>query len=248
MPHRVGQGLLDNPVGRHLDARGKRVRRPFKTELDRHARAPHLLQHHGEFAQRRRGLRLQLLGRAAQHAEKPAQLGQRLPRRVADDLHGVPGLGRMAGQQRRRRLGLDGHQADVMGHYIVQLPGDPGPLNRGGSRRFAVAVRLSPGRAGLDLVHICPPGAGQDARHPGGSEDERGDDEVIRLVVAWRQLRRRDRRQRDDADEQPMPRPGAVHRRVERDRRPERKGGIAEADQVVGHPGGADHGQYRDGP
>ena len=89
---------------------------------------------------------------------------------------------------------------------------------------------------GIPIVLVEVP-----AGHPGSREDEDGHGEVVGLVVAGRQLRGDDRQQHRYAGAQPHPRPGPVHHGVERDRGPERKRRVPQPDQVIGHPGEADH-------
>jgi hypothetical protein len=73
------------------------------------------------------------LGRAgvrvlAQHAQQPAHLGQRGAGSVTDRRQPLRPGGRHPRGGQPRRLGLDRDHRDVVGHHVVQLVGDPGPL------------------------------------------------------------------------------------------------------------------------
>jgi len=109
-------------------------------------------------------------GRGAQHPEELAQLSHGRARGLADDLDVLYSLHGLAGQQRGRRVGLDGDQADVVRDHVVQFPGDPGPLLGRGQRHLPVAHGLRPLRSRLRLLQVGPAGAADNAGHPGGND------------------------------------------------------------------------------
>ena len=71
-----------------------------------------------------------------------------------------------------------------MRHHVVQLPGDPGPLLRGGQRGLPVAFGLGLLGPGLDRLQVGAAGAAEDAEDARHRELQRHDEEVVRLVVA----------------------------------------------------------------
>src|SRR5262249_32292079 len=103
----------------------ERVRRAHDREVYGQPGAADLVEHVAYVLERRRRGGLELLRRAAQDAEQPAQLGERLPGRAADDLHRALGLGGPAGRRRGGSLAWARHEADVMRDDVVQLAGDP---------------------------------------------------------------------------------------------------------------------------
>ena len=98
--------------------------------------------------------------------QKQAQFGQGEPGRVADDVHGPPGLVGTAGQQRRCRFRLDRHQADVMRHDIVQFARDGSTLMRRGAGRLAVHFGFGPVGPALGRDQVRLPGPAERAHHP----------------------------------------------------------------------------------
>ena len=95
-----------------------------------------------------------LLG--ADHAEQPAQLGQRR----------APGRGhRRQRFARARRVGVEhvltgrglhDHHADVVGDHVVQLARDPGAFLGHCPLGLLLALALEARRAGLELGQVCP--------------------------------------------------------------------------------------------
>jgi hypothetical protein len=144
VPPGVGQGLLGDAVGGQFDARIQAGDRAGDDEPDQAARGgPRLVHQVAELDKsglrmpggRHGGLEGRLeggcLGVLAQHAEQAAHLGQPGPGGVADRgqalgaRRGQPGGGQPGG------LGLHRDHRDVVGHHVVQLAGDPGPLPPG---------------------------------------------------------------------------------------------------------------------
>jgi len=75
---RVGQSLLDDPVGRDVHAGRHGARRAADAELDREPGAGYPLGEGRELAQPGLGREVNSFSGVAQHAEQAAHLGQRL--------------------------------------------------------------------------------------------------------------------------------------------------------------------------
>ncbi len=128
---RVGQGLLDNPVGAHataagtsLSARATRPGPPYTPATRARSR-----RSAGRSASRRAVGRGRRASVAAQHAEQPPHVRHRLARRGAQRAE----LGTGSARSCRRtpsRGGLCPHRdhRHVVGNDVVHLAGDPGSL------------------------------------------------------------------------------------------------------------------------
>jgi hypothetical protein len=124
----VGQRLLDDPVHRHGRGRGDRGEVPVNGQSHRQAGGPDAGSQRVQFA----GARLRgepgPLVWVAQDMQQAASLLQCLPRAVLDLLQDPAGwLSRRTGA-----ACLQHDHAQVMGDDVVQFPGDPCPLSRGG--------------------------------------------------------------------------------------------------------------------
>jgi hypothetical protein len=87
---------------------------------------------------------------------------------------------RVAVQRVSGAVGLDHHDADVVSDHVVQFPGDPGSLGRGGDLGLGVGLPLQPGRAFLQGRVVRTPVAHGVTEHPGDqrgpAEDHQGHD------------------------------------------------------------------------
>ena len=97
-------------------------------------------------AQRRLRRERQLLVLAAQHAEQPADLGQRLAAAGLDGLERLRRAGRVALGEPPRARRLHDHRAQRVRDDVVQLAGDPRALLARRRRGAARAVALEPAR------------------------------------------------------------------------------------------------------
>src|SRR4051794_40550276 len=77
-------------------------------------------------------------GRARAPA-RAARAPPRRPRAGLDADQGGPGLARVAVEDDAGRAGLHAHDADVVGHDVVQLPGDPDAFGEDGAAGVLVA-------------------------------------------------------------------------------------------------------------
>jgi len=153
-------------------------------------------------------------------------------------------------EQRRGRLGLDRHQADVMGDDVVQFARDPGALARRGARGLPVDLGFGPLGPALRGQQAGPLGPAEHARRSRGEEDQRLVDGLVLLAVTGRG-QREPQPDHDQHEGDPAPhRAAAVHDRVERDRRAERQRREPEPDLVVGdlHAADDDHDRQRPRP
>src|SRR5207302_1111719 len=100
----------------------------------------------------------------AQPAEEPAGIGQRAPPGRRHAAHHLGGPLRRLGRRRDRRVAQGDHDREVMGDYVVHLPGHPGALGGGGdatvyraTSRAAPAMRwLFHSAAPMEVVMTQP--------------------------------------------------------------------------------------------
>ena len=181
---RVGQRLLDDPVGRELQARLQRddlaghdepgagatggVARSVD-QVDKVAQ-PRLWCSHGD-----------RVGVLPQHAEQPSHLAEGLTCGLADGGQPLRALGWHARRRQPGRLGLDRDHRDVVGDHVVELAGDPGPLPTGG------VLEQAPGEVLLGLAACGGLGSGprRGADDPGEGR-QREQDGDGRLVATGR--------------------------------------------------------------
>ena len=220
----VGQRLLDHPVGGQLGALRQRVRRALLGQRHRHARGPGLLDQLPELAEAGLGGQLGPGVAGAEQSEQPPHLGQGLPSGRRDGRQRPAGPFRVAVQRVSGAVGLDHHDADVVSDHVVQFPGDPGSLGRGGDLGLGVGLPLQPGRAFLQGRVVRTPVAHGVAEHPGDqrgpAEDHQGYGDLPVQVKAVRPGQHPDDRA-DQANPQPgqryPPRP-VGGQRVQQDR------------------------------
>jgi hypothetical protein len=159
--------------------------------------------------------------------------------RRGDQVGGLGRLRRARRQQRADRLGLHRHQADMVGDHVVQFAGDPDALGGGsggapGGR--GVEFGLGPLGPACHGGHALAAGPVKRARHPGGAEDERLDDRVVRLGMSGLDLPEGDPRGGGGYGDPADPRAAAVGDGGDRDRGRERQRRVPERERVVEVP------------
>ena len=172
MAQRVGERLLDDSVGGDVDPRRERTGSPStRRSTGRPARA-HLVDQRLDVGETRLGHhRLLLAVIAAQDAEQPADLGERLAAGRLDRFERRPcGLG-LAVEHPAPRRGLDDHDADAVGDDVVQLARDPCPLLRHRAPGLLFALPLELIRPLLQLDHLDRPAAERIAHQPESDEE-----------------------------------------------------------------------------
>ena len=174
---RVGERLLDDPVGGQLDARIDWWTLALHRQLDREAGGAHLLDQATEtleaghrLARRVVGGRVLRVAWRAQDPEHPAHVGQRLAAGPVDGLERRASAFRSPIERGQSRTGLDDDHADVMGHDVMQLPGDPFAFVVDGPPRALLALRLLEARVLLDR-------RGVSASRPGPVAERQDDDD-----------------------------------------------------------------------
>ena len=181
---RVRQALLDEPVGRQVDAGRKLRGLALDPQLDRQPGLPNLLDELVEVLEARlRGERGRLLG-PAQDADEAAHLGQRLAAGLLDDLERLALLLLLGPQEPPDRRRLDGHDADAVADDVVQLTREPCPFLRDRLARALLAFPLEASRALVHCVGFLELAAEGEAGHPDHAEDER-DEDVLAEARAW---------------------------------------------------------------
>ena len=139
---RAPQRLLHEPVGRQVDARGERHGLAVDPQLDVQAGRARALDQRAHVRKARLRREPQLLVLAAQHAEQPAQLGQRLAAGVLDDRERRLGALRVALRHPPRGARLHGHRAERVRDHVVEVAGDPRALLERGGVGGRVALAL----------------------------------------------------------------------------------------------------------
>ncbi len=124
----VGQPLLHDAVGAQVDAGGQRHPLALDGERDRQPRPLDLLDEDVDVLDARLGLELGAVVLAAQHAQQPARLDQRLAPGLLDRGQRLARRRLLGAQRMALGAGLDDHHADVVRHEIVQLARDAGAL------------------------------------------------------------------------------------------------------------------------
>ena len=134
------------------------------------------------------GLRreLQLVLRPAHRVEQPTHLRERGAARPLDVLQRLPVLHVLGGHPVPHRADLEDHDADRVGHDVVQLPGDPGPFLGHGDPGGALALPLGPDRALLRGLRLLGPLVQHEAHQPAHGEEQRGEDEAADRRAAGR--------------------------------------------------------------
>src|SRR2546422_2488914 len=151
MPDHVGERLLDDPVGRQVDARREVARLAGNIEADfnagrRRARNDTLeLGQSGRWRSRLRAIAL------TQQAERRAQLLECFLAGLVDRDESAPGLVRIAIEQVSPDTGLDADHRDPMGQDIVQLARDSNALLTSPPVGLVLAAPLDVERSLLDL-------------------------------------------------------------------------------------------------
>src|SRR5439155_21880061 len=121
----VRQRLLDDPVGREVEAGRKRLRLTLHPQLRLDSGGTRLLKEPSEIGEpwlrRERGIAVAL----AQATEQPPHLDQRAPRSVLDRFHGSAGELRVDRERALGCVGLDRDHTDAVSDLHVELAGDP---------------------------------------------------------------------------------------------------------------------------
>ena len=170
----VGERFLHDPVHRDGQPAGHRQGRALHCVGDAHAclaglrHQPRYLRHLGGRAERWRGR----VG--AQHAEQVAHLGHRLPSGRADLGEGLPGLFRRGVEDVPAAVGLRHHDAEIVRDHVMQLPGDPGALVRGGGTGAGVPLTLGADGPFLKRGEVHPAAGHRLAEHPGAHRRQDG--------------------------------------------------------------------------
>jgi hypothetical protein len=127
----VGQPLLDDAVDRQALAGRERRRAALLGELDSQPGVARAIDQRAQLACSGR----RLARRFAEGADRPARLGERLPRGGGDRLERPGGGGRIAARGVPAAVGLGDDDRQRVTDNIVQLAGDPLALARGGQQR-----------------------------------------------------------------------------------------------------------------
>ena len=145
---RVGQRLLHDPVGRHVDGRRQRAPLALHVDVDRELRAAQRGRAAGR-ADRRPGRGARSSGSPAWRRNPSRRCSSvtawRLEASIERQRRGR--LRRLAVHHDPRRPGLDAHHADVVGDDVVQLARDPHPLVEHRPARVLLALALQRHRA-----------------------------------------------------------------------------------------------------
>ena len=149
---RAGERLLDDAIGREVDAGRERRVLAADVELDRQARRAHARDEVGEMGERRLRRERELLVLAAQHPEQRPDLAERLAPGV---LHGSERQLGVVGPRAReplrgRRLG--DHRGQRVADQVVELARDPRALGGHRAGRPGLAVVLG----GRRLARAAP--------------------------------------------------------------------------------------------
>jgi hypothetical protein len=171
----VGQGFLDDAVGRLCHARVHRPHRPALPQPDRRATLGHAPHERLDLVQPGRYDQRVVTGYVAQHAEQPAQLRQRP---AAARGHPVQrGTGLLRGPGLGDRLRVEDHRGDRVVEDVVQFPGQQRAL----AFDSELPLALQPPRLRVQLAEpVSLPGA-EPADRPeaddhGGQRDHPGED------------------------------------------------------------------------
>ena len=180
---RVRERLLDDPVQRQLDAARQRPRRPLDAQLDRHAGALALGHEVAEVADPRLRREPELGGVAAQHAEEPPELRERLAPGVlhgAQRRHGALGI---APEDLLRGARLHDHDAHRVRDDVVELARDPAALGGGGALDLLGALGLEPcGAVGERARGVGAP-ADDAAGGPAEDRPHEAEDDVVHVLA-----------------------------------------------------------------
>ena len=150
-------------------------------ELDRQAGGLEAARERADVPQRRLRRERELLVLAAEHAEQPADLGQRLAAARLDGQEGVAGADGVALGEPARPGGLHDHRAQRVGDDVVQLAGDPRALLLGSRGGPLGALVLEPlGLLAQRLVELRAVAQHAADQHRAEDQRQRGEDVVRR--------------------------------------------------------------------
>ena len=141
----VGQRLLHDPKGGELDARRHRRRAGVYGDRDVESGRSRAGGEVVDAVKARRGGLAGGIGR--RQTGEAGELGERLVCNGADQPHAVGRTFTVAADQTLGAAGLDRDHTDVVGHRVVQFPGEPEPLVRHRGGRFAFTAALDIERA-----------------------------------------------------------------------------------------------------
>ena len=129
MPDYVGQGFLQDAVGRHVGGRRQRASRTCYLHLGGDPGQSRVRYELVEIGQAGRRAQLGgLVGRIPQHADQEPHLVQGPAGGGFDDRQGGPGLGRVRVDHHPGYAGTHGDHAHRVGDDVVQVPRDLGSL------------------------------------------------------------------------------------------------------------------------
>ena len=141
------EALLENPVGREVEARGKVDWVAVDAEIDLEARVPGLLDEPVEVVQPRSGGTRRGVVAVSEHAEHAPHLGQRLASDPLDHEERLALALLVRRQEPPHSRGLHDHHADRVRDHVVQLAGDPRSLVCDGLGCESLALLLGALRA-----------------------------------------------------------------------------------------------------
>ena len=178
----VGQGLLGDPVHRHVQACRYRQRVALDAQVDGETGGAHLVGQVAEPGDAGKRMECGTIAVVAQDTDEAAQLGQGRPTRLLDGRQRLPGVRPVGRQGEPLGPGLQDEQAQVVPDDVVQVAGDPralvGGRVPGGLRAFPFQL----GRQRGEFDGLVPPGADQAPDEPGGDAERAEHDEVPGLV------------------------------------------------------------------
>ena len=175
---RVGQPLLDEPVGGEVDARRQRLGRPLDPELDGQPELARVRDQPVQVLEARLGCERGRLLRAPEHADHAPHLGERLAAGLLDDEQGLALLLLVRLEEPPRRRRLDGHHADAVADDVVELPRDAAALVGDGELRLLDPLSLGPLEAFLRHLRLVALAAEAEPDRPADREEDADEDEV----------------------------------------------------------------------
>ena len=183
MPECVGERLLDDPVGRDVDARRQVARLSLDDEVCVESGIGDLVDQLGQAREARRRGERQIALVFTQHAEQAPHLVERPLRGVLDGVEGLERLvGTIAMDHPTSPAGLDDDQAERMSDHVVELPGDPDPFLGRRTRRCRLLLGLEPDVATLEQPRPVSHPAHQATGRPGRDDDQRHPEGVVALT------------------------------------------------------------------
>ncbi len=141
-----GENLLDDPVGRQVDAAGQRARLSADPQVDWLAVVPGSFDQGVQLGQPGLGLQLAVERAAAKDTEDVAHLVQGIPAGRFDGADRIKGAAGGARESPGGGLRLDHHGGDQLGDLVLKLAGEAGALF--GDGQLGALLALGPQAAG----------------------------------------------------------------------------------------------------